>query len=276
MFSSMKVIRLEDQEKFAVMQKDYLRTLIAPMDGMWEGMTIADSIVWKIQDQGRSAGFFCLDADGRLLRFFLSEDYQQNAYSIFSWVLSTYHVRSAFVSTMEAFFFSLCLDKQSRVKTHAYLFHHDLKVIEPSIDQSALCLKLAKESDLQDVVTFYERNAGGPGDWIEPFLHRRFERNELLLLYKEQMLVAAGECIPSQLQPPYADMGMVVEESQRRQGLGSFMIMQLKKRCYEHHWKPICSCEVINPASKRAIEKAGMLSEHRLVEVEFASIDTPQ
>ena len=72
---------------------------------------------------------------------------------------------------------------------------------------------------------------------------------------------SSGECIPSQKQPPYADLGMVVARSYRGRGLGSFLLTRLKKHCYEAGWKPICSCEASNRASKKAIEKAGFLSE---------------
>ena len=68
---------------------------------------------------------------------------------------------------------------------------------------------------------------------------------------------------------PYADLGMVVARSYLGRGLGSFMLTQLKKHCYEAGWRPICSCEVSNGASKKAIEKAGFISEQRIVKIEL-------
>jgi RimJ/RimL family protein N-acetyltransferase len=119
----------------------------------------------------------------------------------------------------------------------------------------------------EELVYFYQMNTDGPGGWIEAFLSTRLKREELFVLYDEQTLVAAGECIPSQKQLPYADLGMVVARSYRGRGLGSFVLTQLKKHCYEVGWKPICSCEVSNPASKKAIERAGFISVQRMVRV---------
>jgi GNAT superfamily N-acetyltransferase len=118
-------------------------------------------------------------------------------------------------------------------------------------------------------VRFYQANTEGPGEWIEPFLNAHLNREELFVLYDQQTLVAAGECIPSQNQPPYADLGMVVARLYRGRGVGSFLLTQLKSHCYEAGWKPICSCEASNRASKKAIEKAGFISEQRIVKITF-------
>ena len=120
---------------------------------------------------------------------------------------------------------------------------------------------------------FYRANTEGSGEWIEAFLHERLDREELFALYDQQTLVATGECIPSQKQTPYADLGMVVAQSYRGRGLGSAMLTHLKQHCYEAGWKPICSCAADNHASKKAIEKAGFISEHRMVKVLFSCIN---
>lgn len=83
-------------------------------------------------------------------------------------------------------------------------------------------------------------------------------------------MVATGECIPSQTQPPYADVGMVAARAYRGRGLGSSMLMRLKQYCYAAGWQPICSCAADNHASKKAIEKAGFISEHSMVTMMFS------
>ena len=120
---------------------------------------------------------------------------------------------------------------------------------------------------MDDIARFYRANTEGSGEWIEAFLNARLNREELFVWYDQQALVATGECIPSQKQPPYADLGMVVAQSYRGRGLGSSMLIQLKNHCYEAGWKPICSCATDNHASKKAIENAGFISEQRMVKV---------
>jgi len=46
--------------------------------------------------------------------------------------------------------------------------------------------------------------------------------------------------------------------------------MRLKQYCYAAGWQPICSCAADNHASKKAIEKAGFISEHSMVTMMFS------
>jgi GNAT superfamily N-acetyltransferase len=267
--SMITCIQLKHSDAIQQLRDDYLRTLVAPMDGMWESTVIAQATFWEIQDREQHAGYFCIGSDNELLRFHLWENYQDRAQEIFRWIVSTYGIQHAIVSTIEPLYFSLCLDIQRSITLHSYLFRdNQRKDLSSGLGKSIF--RKAEKSELDDMVRFYQANTEGSGEWIETFLNAHLNREELFVLYDQHTLVAAGECIPSQKQLPYADLGMVVARSYRGRGVGSFLLTQLKKHCYEAGWKPICSCEVSNRASKKAIEKAGFLSEQRMVKITFS------
>jgi GNAT superfamily N-acetyltransferase len=261
-------MQLEHPDTIEQLRDDYLRTLVAPMDGMWESTVIAHATFWEIQDQEQRAGYFCIGSNQDLLRFHLWENYLDHAQEIFHWIIATYSIQRAITSTIEPLYFSSCLDVQRNITLHSYLFR-DNQRRDLSSGLGKSLFRKAEKRELDDIVCFYQANTEGPGEWIETFLNVRLNREELFVLYDQQTLVAAGECIPSQKQPPYADLGMIVARSYRGRGVGSFLLAQLKSHCYKAGWKPICSCEVSNHASKKAIEKAGFISEQRLVEVTF-------
>lgn len=275
MLSTLTCVQLEHSATLQQMRNDYLRTLIAPMDGMWESAVIPQATFWEIQDREQHAGYFCINSDNDLLRFSLLEEYQVQAQEIFRWVISTYGIHHAIASTIEPFYFSLCLDTQVHIALHSYLFH-DHKRVELSAKPGQSRIRKAKAEEFETLLHFYQANTAGSDEWIAPFLHERLDREELFVLYDQQTLVATGECIPSQTQLPYADLGMVVAQAYRGQGLGSSMLIQLKEHCYATGWKPICSCAADNYASKKAIEKAGFLSEQRMVEIAFSSASVIQ
>ena len=264
----MTCIQVKHPDVIQQMRDDYLRTLVAPMDGMWESTAITHAAFWEIQDRGQHAGYFCIDSNNYLLRFHLLENYQARAQEIFHWVISTYGIQHAITSTIESLYFSLCIDIQKSIALHSYLFR-DNKRIELSFSLSDSIFRKAEERELDDIVHFYRANTEGSGEWIEGFVHKRLNCEELFVLHNRQILVAAGECIPSQKQIPYADLGIVVAQSYRGRGLGSSMLTQLKKHCYETGWKPICSCAANNQSSKKAIEKAGFISDQRMVKITF-------
>ncbi|GHO65197.1 hypothetical protein KSC_040890 [Ktedonobacter sp. SOSP1-52] len=265
----MRFTRLDHFEIIQQLRSDYLHTLLAPMDGMWESVIIAEATFWEIQDQERHAGHFCLDSSNNLLRFYLIKEYQAQAQEIFQKIVSTYELQYAITSTIEPLYFALCLDFQKSITPQSYLFR-DHKYIKATDDLFAQPFRKAEKSEFNALVSFYQENAEGPGEWIEPFLHERLDREELFVGFSQHTLIATGECIPSQRQPPYADLGMVVAQPYRGRGLGRSVLLHLKEYCYEVGWKPICSCTVNNHASKKAIERAGFFSEQRMVKVTFS------
>ncbi len=268
MLSMITCIQLKHSDVIQQLRDDYLRTLVAPMDGMWESTVIAQATFWEIQDREQHVGYFCLGSSHELLRFHLWENYLDRAQEIFHWMISTCSIQHAMTSTIEPLYFSLCLDVQRTIALHSYLFR-DNQPRELSSGLSKSLFRKAEKSELDDMVRFYQANTEGSGEWIETFLNAHLNREEVFVLYDQQTLVATGECIPSQKQPPYADLGMVVARSYRGRGVGSFLLTQLKNHCYEAGWKPICSCEASNHASKKAIEKAGFMSEQRIVKITF-------
>lgn len=265
----MRFIQLDSSEVVRQVRSEYLRTLLAPMDGMWEGRVMSQAAFWAIQDQERYAGHFCLDSSPCLLRFHLTHAYQAQAQEIFQRILSTFELQYAVTSTLEPLYFAVCLDFQKHVTPQSYLFRDQERLPIPT-DLLTHSFRKAELREFDALVRFYRENTEEPGEWIEPFLHEHLGREEVFVCFSQNALVATGECIPSQSQPPYADLGMVVAHAYRGQGLGRSVLLHLKEHCYNVGWKPICSCAVDNHASKKAIERAGFLSEHRMVKVTFS------
>jgi len=58
---------------------------------------------------------------------------------------------------------------------------------------------------------------------------------------------------------PYGDIYMEVTESFRRRGLGSFLVQELKRICYEGGSVPAARCNPGNVASRRTLQKAGFV-----------------
>ena len=65
--------------------------------------------------------------------------------------------------------------------------------------------------------------------------------------------------------PPYGDIFMEVDPAYRRRGFGSFLVQELKRICYEQGHVPAARCNARNVASRKTMEKAGMLPCGRIV-----------
>jgi GNAT superfamily N-acetyltransferase len=58
---------------------------------------------------------------------------------------------------------------------------------------------------------------------------------------------------------PYGDIYMNVVERFRRRGVGSFLVQELKRICYEGGNMPAARCNPENVASRRTLQKAGFV-----------------
>jgi GNAT superfamily N-acetyltransferase len=58
---------------------------------------------------------------------------------------------------------------------------------------------------------------------------------------------------------PYGDIYMDVRAGFRRRGIGSFLVQELKRVCYEGGHVPAARCSTTNVASQRALQKAGFV-----------------
>jgi GNAT superfamily N-acetyltransferase len=58
---------------------------------------------------------------------------------------------------------------------------------------------------------------------------------------------------------PYGDVSMEVKEAFRRRGLGSYLVQELKRLCYQLGAVPAARCDPTNIASRQALQKAGLV-----------------
>jgi GNAT superfamily N-acetyltransferase len=91
-------------------------------------------------------------------------------------------------------------------------------------------------------LTLFHQGDEPPGDWV---------------IEAEGKIVATGGYL-THYNPPYADLHMEVEQSQRRMGFGSYLIQELKRVCFEDGYKPAARCNYENVASRRTLERGGM------------------
>ena len=95
----------------------------------------------------------------------------------------------------------------------------------------------------EDEASIFQHQVEQVGDW---------------LVEVNGAVVASGGFL-THYNPPYGDIYMEVAETARRQGFGSYLVQELKRACYEAGKKPAARCNPTNVASRRTLERAGLL-----------------
>src|SRR4029450_6274661 len=75
---------------------------------------------------------------------------------------------------------------------------------------------------------------------------------------------------------PYGDIYMEVSEPFRRRGLGSYLVQELKRRCYELGAIPCARCNPQNIASRRTLQRAGFVPFAHILNASIIDIHAQQ
>ena len=109
---------------------------------------------------------------------------------------------------------------------------------------------------LTDIQTQIEQRQGGP-EWLVEWNGHVVGNGGILFHYNF----------------PYGDIYMEVGEPFRRRGLGSYLVQELKRACYELGAIPGARCDPTNAASRRTLQRAGFAPFAHIL---IGSLDTSQ
>ncbi|MCP3981995.1 MAG: GNAT family N-acetyltransferase [bacterium] len=255
-------LRARASSVYADHRAAYLAQLVAPMDDMWAAFVdMAEPHALLVGD--RVAGSCAVDAEGRLLRFYVVPRFLQHSTPLLRVALRELAVEQLVVCTLDPNYLSSALDLATRVAPHTLLFAHLAEPETPGLDG----LVPAAPSDHERIVEFQAEEVGAPRDFLEGYVGERIERRELLLFEDGDGLLSTGELRRDPHQPGISHVGLIVRGDARGRGIGSRMLSSLVTRSREQGLSPHCSTEVANVAARRAIERAGFRANHRLLSV---------
>ncbi|HKJ03901.1 MAG TPA: GNAT family N-acetyltransferase [Longimicrobiales bacterium] len=263
---------LPDPTGVQALKTRYLEGLLAPLDGMWDTGFIAPAPHFELRLDDRRAGYCVIDEAGTLIQFFMEAGSRVHGKALLEAVLHDHSVAQAIAFTLDPWFLSLCLDRQSSVKTHSYLYELPSSATGGEADLRGATLRLLDGPELRRVVEFQQSCVhGGTSltDWLLGYSSQLIGRRELYVLGDGDDWIGLGECRRSDTQPGVADLGMMVAPARRRRGWGTAILRRLCALCGAQGLRPICSTTVENIGAQRAIEDAGFVSRHRIVDIRF-------
>lgn len=264
---------IESLEEISHLKQAYFAQATAPLDGMWHFGFAPMSAYFGFYEQETLVGFCCINGEGYLLQFYLATNAKTDAKELFTLIAEQNStvigdVKGAFVSTAEPQYLSLCLDNSSTSKVNALMYQQLKCSTENKEDEFEL--KLAEPEQLSTFVEFAATNIGAPEQWLTGYYGNLVNRKELFGYWHEGELLATGECrLFDEHQTKYADLGMIVAQSQRGKGIATQVLQFLVASANERGLTPICSTESSNLGAQKAIKRAGLVAQNRIVQIEF-------
>ena len=263
----MKLVKVNDPEEIEYYRQTYYEEILAPIDGMWEMLFYAGAESYLINLDGKSIGYCKIDEAKCLYLVYLEQLHKIEIDQFINELIATKKVSSAKMASSEPLSFNACLSRANSVTLDTFLYQYpnelkpNLKITE---NQRFV---LAASKDKQITLDFFKAHANFDDQF--GYTDRLLSRSELYFLYENDKLVATGECRLSDSQPNYADVGMIVNTSERGRGLATLMLNLLVDVGLKKGRKLICSTTHDNPASQIAIYRSGFISMHRIYQMTF-------
>ena len=105
-------------------------------------------------------------------------------------------------------------------------------------------------------------------DRARVFAHTREPVGEWAVELDGELVATGG--LAFHYNPPYGDIYMEVAARHQRRGVGSYLVQELKRRCYALGCVPAARCHEANLASRATLRRAGMRPCARIVRARLA------
>lgn len=221
---------------------------------------IVQSNLYRIVLDADPAGFTAVHGGSLITQFYLEPTFRRSAQSIYSRVKKLEKVQAAFVPTCDEFFLSHALDAYRLLANQAYIFSLALPIAASEISE-AIRLRPAEPADIETI-------RAGSGDFFGD-IDACIRRQELYLTLHEGNCVGFGIMARSELCGAVASIGMYIREERRQQGMGTATLRLLQAECRREGRRPLAGCWYYNHLSKMTLESAGMVTQTRLLRIEY-------
>ena len=222
---------------------------------------VKSSSCYQIYLNSNLIGYFFVTSEKVLVEFYLEKKEMILSQYIFKFLIQKEYFTFAEVKSFDYLFMALCLDFKKNSSCTGYLFrdfnevHFSLSIYDNLLFQIAVQEDMAKITEISE--DFFHQ------------LERNIYRQEVFTLYSNNILLGAGICQSIFGSLVCCDIGMIVSKDHRNKGVGTYIISKLKEHCISNGLIPICGCSYYNYSSKKTLEKAGFITNHRIVKFEF-------
>ncbi len=244
--------------ELAALRSAYFKSLPCFQE-LYMEMLVNDSHCYRIVMNQRDVGYFILTSSNILVEFYLVDAYVPNSEGIFQTIIRDHSIHTIYCKSFDALLLDCCLQQAVSHQAIGCLFRDYYSTNDYSLN--GLNSRFATLADY----SFLLQQKDGLYETPEE-LHQFVSGRNVLMYMNNEDLYGCGYLIQVHPEWDYYDIGMWVNPRFRKQGIATGIISDLKQRCLQNNWIPICGCAYENTASRKTLEKNGFVSRYKLVE----------
>ena len=201
------------------------------------------TLTYKLKLGRADAGFASVAVGGpwkkkhAVLEFYVLPEHRGRAFELFETFLASASARFFEAQSNDVLFTAMAHTYGRRVVSEKIVFHDKLTTALPA--NGAILKCVTAEETIQSAL---DQRQGG-GEWVLEAGGKVAGKGGVLFHYNR----------------PHGDLYMEISAPFRGRGLGSFLVQELKRACYELGAIPCARCSPANVASRRTLQRAGFV-----------------
>ncbi len=201
------------------------------------------TIEYILESDGSAAGYGSVAVGGpwtnshALYEFYVKEDFRQRIFELFAALLAKCKVNMIETQTNAPLLSTMVHTFGQNIRAEAILFEDR---VETQLQPEGAGFRPALAGDVELLTTLELDDTAG---WVVTY---------------DGSIVGAGGIL-YHYNRPYGDLYMKIVEPFRNKGLGSYLVQELKKACRAGGSVPAARCNIGNLASRRTLQKAGLV-----------------
>ena len=208
---------------------------------------------WTIDEAG-----YAITYQDKLIELYLPKASKKLLADVVSQLRSVAGIRYVLYKSFDTQLSEIAKLQNAQPEIVGHLFRH-FQRRETNLPSHTFTFRPSEEKDLQDISNFND-------DFFESDVEiEQYHSNQALfsLCGDNESVVGCG--ITTRVIPERndIDLGMLVAQEWRGQGLGAYIINKLAMQCLSRRERPICGCSSDNKPSWSALQSAGFSSEHK-------------
>ena len=256
----MEIIK-QEIVKLESFRNEYFKSLSLYQE-LYLELMVPNSDIFLLIDNNNEAGYVIVTTEGKLIEFFLRDQYIPNCVGFFNMVIRELSVKSILCKSFDYLLLNCCLLNNYSYSVIGVLyryFHDNGSKSNPEIkanlaDELSVNL-IMQHNDCMDEIFDNE-------DYLRHFINN----DNVYLFFKDSVFIGCGTLIQTHADWQFCDLGVWVNSNYRKQGIGTHIISFLRLQAITKNLIPSCGCAIDNIASQKTIERSGFISKHKLIE----------
>jgi|GEM_PF-3277957 len=244
----------------------YFQNLNHTVDDYYRKVVVKNADAYEVVLEAKSIGTCMIDEEKTLVLWEFHEAHMGLSQAWLEEMIEENRIKRALVSTRQIPFLSLCLEYQKAIRIESYLFEPQQDFLKLESPASDLIFRLADQIEIEACKAIV-------GEPYEGYLKNLYDNKGLFVLAKADFVLCMGELRVDENTPNYSDLGMATHPEYRGKGLATYTVSCLLAETKKRGLVANAACDFDNRASKKTLEKAGMMASHRLLEISFESVE---